>query len=927
MADTRTKRSAEELATSDAGTEAGEAKAQLHAATATAAKATAQATEEDEVDSDDPDAEDAVPGSRQLPRKGDYRQRAHVNPMSMHTFDYPITPDAMDWNQHYPNMNGREVEFADIGCGYGGLLTVAGHGNPAQGLRVCQGQNHSATGSEYVKDKITALRERHPGRYNNVACIRGNAMKYLPCFFRKGQLSKVFFLFPDPHFKRTKHKWRIISNTLLAEYAYAIRVGGIIYTVTDVHDLHEWMRTHLEQHPLFRRLTEEELAADPVVPKLFDSSEEGKKHTPRPMLSSKILPQCVRSARTYRGRVAPVAGRVCTLVARGQSTIAAAPAVPRIPRTEVLADLTGYALGTLQLPNTTALVLTGGKGSGKSALLMELLGVATGSQAASVTAATEGGSGSVTLPRILATLPSGTIAAYTSRHATRATARQSQTIAQTASTNRAEARVTVAFDFSWPMPSVGEFIDTLEAMLLISLAPALKLAGIRPDAVLGLAERCVGIQSTLDGLYRDLNNTGSIRPLQPAEQLIACSKLLKSEQALSADRLARMSPSSRDVCELWRQKTSGASSLFAAAAADHPAHALIHLLVTHEDAAARRRHGLAGTSGIPALRFLLSAVQAVHTAPTSSQRILMVLLNMHQMPQWLTSRPDEEKKLFQDYHDALLLTLKRAALRNELPPVLMECDDPIYSRDIFDLFDSPATEWLDQVEVEPFEMLEGDRTFVQAGLCTSLEYSEAYSVLGGHVGDWQQFLSAYWLPASRRQEWEALVQPGTQLSPFSIALRSFVSDRINQFLSTTAPKIESSFLAENAVFERALQERLGKTLTYRVRRLLTPTSSRLLLFQLLDVVERFVFQGQVRVEDPAASAFYNHPATTAMLQHGLLIVRNRGTLIVPASRLASTLLVAYCRHWLDNLSWYELPRRFFIRYITGVLSLAPLPPG
>ena len=35
----------------------------------------------------------------------------------------------------------------------------------------------------------------------------------------------MFFLFPDPHFKKTKHKWRIISTTLLAEYAYVTRIG------------------------------------------------------------------------------------------------------------------------------------------------------------------------------------------------------------------------------------------------------------------------------------------------------------------------------------------------------------------------------------------------------------------------------------------------------------------------------------------------------------------------------------------------------------------------------------------------------------------------------------------------------------------------------------------------------------------------------
>lgn len=128
------------------------------------------------------------------------------------------------------------------------------------------------------------------------------------------QLAKMFFLFPDPHFKRTKHKWRIISPTLLAEYAYVLRVGvsreqeggqgkgsnkglsnrefsgglagdsppspspccpaargapcrvtlpaqGLVYTITDVPELHEWMCTHFEGHPLFQRVPLEELVS------------------------------------------------------------------------------------------------------------------------------------------------------------------------------------------------------------------------------------------------------------------------------------------------------------------------------------------------------------------------------------------------------------------------------------------------------------------------------------------------------------------------------------------------------------------------------------------------------------------------------------------------------------------------------------------
>ena len=51
-------------------------------------------------------------------------------------------------------------------------------------------------------DRVKALRhnaslEDNPETdYQNVACIRTNAMKHLPNFFKKGQLSTMFFLFP-----------------------------------------------------------------------------------------------------------------------------------------------------------------------------------------------------------------------------------------------------------------------------------------------------------------------------------------------------------------------------------------------------------------------------------------------------------------------------------------------------------------------------------------------------------------------------------------------------------------------------------------------------------------------------------------------------------------------------------------------------------
>lgn len=230
-----------------------------------------------------------------LPQKKYYRQRAHSNPMSDHSFDYPANPDDMDWSIYYPEFfkalsrndkhdddtdvmdvskAKQKVEFADIGCGYGGLLVDLSQIFPD---KLMLGMEIRVKVSDYVQDRIKALREQNPGLYQNIACIRSNAMKYLPNFFKKGQLTKMFFLFPDPHFKKTKHKWRIISQTLLAEYAYVLAIGGIVYTITDVKELHEWMVDHLEKFPLFERIGQDELDKDVVVDKLYNSTEEGKK--------------------------------------------------------------------------------------------------------------------------------------------------------------------------------------------------------------------------------------------------------------------------------------------------------------------------------------------------------------------------------------------------------------------------------------------------------------------------------------------------------------------------------------------------------------------------------------------------------------------------------------------------------------------------
>ncbi|KXT12478.1 hypothetical protein AC579_7363 [Pseudocercospora musae] len=213
----------------------------------------------------------------ELPQKKYYRQRAHANPFSDHDLTYPESPSAMDWSKHYPSLattttTKQKVTIADIGCGFGGLLFSL---SPHFPNHLILGMELRTSVTAFVQEKILALGAQ---QQKNISCLRANAMKFLPNFFGKGQLEKMFFCFPDPHFKARKHKARIVSMTLNSEYAFVLKPGvGKVYTITDVEDLHLWMVEHFAAHPSFERVGEEEVEGDECVGIMRTETEEGKK--------------------------------------------------------------------------------------------------------------------------------------------------------------------------------------------------------------------------------------------------------------------------------------------------------------------------------------------------------------------------------------------------------------------------------------------------------------------------------------------------------------------------------------------------------------------------------------------------------------------------------------------------------------------------
>lgn len=241
------------------------------------------------------------------------RTRPHRNPLSSNEDEHPESPEEfalrMTEEQMFPmsgegsNRNGGRVEFADIGCAFGGMLfALAPHFPNTRML----GLEIRSKVVEFAQGKVKALRSGElpqqppaesgadgaaaaasfvPHHYNNIWFAQCNVMKFGDCYFQHGQLQKLVFSHPDPHWKKNNARRRIITPGLVQRYAAWLAPGGLLYTVSDVPELEAWMIKCLDESPQFERVPDEELASQEWLLEIITSTSEDAQRAVRKKLS------------------------------------------------------------------------------------------------------------------------------------------------------------------------------------------------------------------------------------------------------------------------------------------------------------------------------------------------------------------------------------------------------------------------------------------------------------------------------------------------------------------------------------------------------------------------------------------------------------------------------------------------------------------
>jgi tRNA (guanine-N7-)-methyltransferase len=175
------------------------------------------------------------------------RIRHHANsvfyfPLKQHknrNFSYPPLVEKFKWSELF--SDGKPPVLLDIGCGMGKFMIETALHSPGKNIL---GFELRANAVEWINKVIIGE------KISNAKVLWYSVVNGFP-FIESGYIEKIFYLFPDPWIKKRHQKRRAFNIELLDEFYRMLKKDGILYIMTDVHEVDEHHRETLDGHKKF----------------------------------------------------------------------------------------------------------------------------------------------------------------------------------------------------------------------------------------------------------------------------------------------------------------------------------------------------------------------------------------------------------------------------------------------------------------------------------------------------------------------------------------------------------------------------------------------------------------------------------------------------------------------------------------------------
>ena len=176
------------------------------------------------------------------------RLKKHLNEREDNVKEYLIECGNLEANHIEAAKNKQYLDVFELFGNDNPIVLEIGCGMGAFAVGYCkQNKGVNLVGVEMIRNVLVVAMEKAKQNGLKNAKFMNMTAEYLPKFFKKGQIERVFLNFSTPYPKEKQRNKRLTHSRFLKEYEYLLKDNGEVWQKTDDLDFFEYS---LEQFKL-----------------------------------------------------------------------------------------------------------------------------------------------------------------------------------------------------------------------------------------------------------------------------------------------------------------------------------------------------------------------------------------------------------------------------------------------------------------------------------------------------------------------------------------------------------------------------------------------------------------------------------------------------------------------------------------------------